>query len=164
MKTFLKIAGIIAVFAAIIAFVGAASAFAQGPANGVAPAGGNQAQVNPNAGDGLITVDESVMHAAIAEVLGISVNELEATLDAGETPATLALELGVDFAEVQATIDAVHEAAIAQAVADGLFTQEQADWMLSHRGGQNGQQGNGARGGLGGNGGQARQGAGGSGR
>ena len=161
MKTLLKIAGIVAVLAAVFVFVGATSAFAQGPANSAAPAGGNQAQVNLNAGDGLIAIDESVMHAAIAEALGISVDELEAALAAGETPATLALELGVDFAEVQAAMGAVREAAIAQAVADGLITQEQTHWMLSHQGGQNGRQGGEARGNMGVNGSPARQGAGG---
>ena len=73
---------------------------------------------------------------------------------------SLALELGVDFAEVQAAMDVVYEAAIQQAVADGLITQAQADWLLSHRGGQAGQQGGSANGagsrgghGAGGNGG-----------
>lgn len=166
MKNLLKIASIVAVLTAVLVFVGATSAFAQGPGNNAAQMGGNQAQANPNAGSGLIAVDEDAMHAAIAGALGISVDELEGALAAGETPATLALELGVDFAEVRAAMDAVHEVAIAQAVADGLITQEQADWILSHRGGQNGQQGNGARGGMGGNGSQgspARQGAGGGG-
>ena len=102
------------------------------------------------------------MHAAIAEALGISVEELEAALAAGETPATLALALGVDYAEVQAAMDAVYAAAVAQAVADGLITQEQADWLLSHQGGQNGQQGNGGSGSTGDSSGQPRRGAGGS--
>lgn len=163
MKTFLKIMGAIAVLAAILVFVGATSAFAQGPAPNATPAGGSQARGSMNADSGLITVDESMMHAAIAEALGVSVDELEAALAAGETPATLALQLGVDFSEVRAAMDAVHGAAIAQAVADGLITQEQANWILSHRGGQNGQQGNGVRGGMGGNGGQTRQGMGGGG-
>lgn len=163
MKTLLKITSVIAVLAAVVIFMGATSAFAQGPANSVAPAAGNQAHGHMNAGSGLIAIDESVMHAAIADALGISLDELEAALATGKTPATLALDLGIDFAEVRSAMDAVHEAAISQAVADGLITQDQADWMLSHRGGQNGQQGGGARGGVSGHGGQARQGAGGGG-
>jgi len=144
MKTLLKIGGTVAVLAAVFAF--ATSAFAQGPGNSAAPAGGSQTPVNLNAADGIITIDESVMHAAIAEALGISVDELETALAAGETPATLALALGVDYAEVQAAMDAVYAAAVAQAVTDGLITQEQADWLLSHQGRQNGQQGSGGAG------------------
>jgi len=156
MKTLLKISGIIA--ALVVLFAVTVAAFAQGPANAAGSAGGNQTPANTNLN--LNLVDESVMHAAIADALGISVDELEAALAAGETPATLALELGVDFAEVRAAMDAVHDAAIQQAVADGLITQEQADWLLSHRGGQAGQQGGSANGagsrgghGAGGNGG-----------
>lgn len=148
MKTFLKISSIIATLAAIFIFAGATSAFAQGRNSGTA-VGGNQGQSRGGGGLNLAAVDESAMHSAIATALGISVADLEAALDAGQTPASLALELGVDYATVRAAMDAVHEAAIQQAVADGLITQEQANWILSHRGGQNGQQGNGSQSGLG---------------
>ncbi len=161
MKTLLKIAGVIAVLAAVFVFIGGTTAFAQRQGNSPAPVGGSQVQSNPDAGLGMNLVNEAAMHAAIAEALGISVEELEASLDAGKTPATLALELGVDFAKVRAAMDTIHEAAIQQAVVDGLITQEQADWILNHRGGQNGQQGHGGNGGR--MGGQAQRRAGGSG-
>lgn len=41
------------------------------------------------------------MHAAAAQALGISVDELEAQLAAGKTVATIAAERGIDLATVQ---------------------------------------------------------------
>lgn len=145
MKTFWKISGIFAVFVTL--FVFASAALAQGPAN--APARGSQVQASAGDSLNLVTVDEATMHAAIAEALGIGVAELEAALDAGETPATLAPALGVDYAVVQAAMAAVHETAILRAVADGRITQEQADWLLSHNGGQQGHGGTGSQRGRG---------------
>ena len=86
------------------------------------------------------------MHEAIADALGISVEEFEAAVADGENAFTLAQGLGIDIAELQAAMDAVHEAAFQQAIDDGLVSQEQADWMLSHRGGQSGQGGQGSHG------------------
>ncbi|MCA9932792.1 MAG: hypothetical protein H6662_02320 [Ardenticatenaceae bacterium] len=138
MKTLLKIAGIVAVLVAVFAIIGATSIFAQRSTNDATTAGGNQAQAHSNAGTGVNAVDESVVHAAIADALGISVDELEAALDAGETPATLALELGVDFADVQAAMDSVHTTGASQAGTGGM----------NQRGGQSGQQGGGNNGGM----------------
>ena len=146
----MKIAGIVALLGAVIIW-GATAVSAQGPNNN----NGNQQQMNQGQGGphgtmNLMAVSEEDMHAAIAAALGMSVADFEAAIDAGQTPATLAAERNIDFAVIQAAMDAVHEAALQQAVTDGLITQEQADWMLSHRGGQNGPMG----GGYQGNGGQ----------
>lgn len=149
MNKIFRISGIAAVLAAAIAFAGVTAAFAQGPnqPDDVTPRGRAQVQGNANAGIGLMAVDEDAMHAAIADALDISIEEFEAAAAEGKTLFVLAQELGVDFAEVQAAMDAVHQAASQQAVTDGLVTQEQVNWMLSRRGGQNGQ-GNGINGGL----------------
>jgi hypothetical protein len=69
------------------------------------------------------------MHVAIAEALGMSLEDFEAALAEGKTPYTLALELGVDFADVREAMDSLHAAALEQATADGLITQERANWM-----------------------------------
>jgi hypothetical protein len=66
------------------------------------------------------------MHAAIAEVLGISVGTLEVEIAAGNTVYALADELGVDFADVQAAMFALHEAAMQQAIDSGAIPQYQA--------------------------------------
>ncbi len=128
MNKYLKIVGVVAVVA-VIALVGAAVAFAQTPPDGAGPWNG----WGHGNGMGLRAADEEVMHAKIAEALGITVDEFEAALAEGKTPYILAQELGVDFAEVRAAMQAAHAEALAQAVADGKITQEQADWMLSHQ-------------------------------
>lgn len=137
MSKFMKITGIALALVAVLALIGATTILAQGPPTNNGRM--NQGQNQPNTGLHVMAVDETIMHEAIANALGISVTELEAALDAGQTPALLAQELGVDFTDVLAAMDAVHIAALQQAVADGLITQEQADWILSHRGGANGQ-------------------------
>ena len=143
MNKFWKYTGIIAVFVAVFAFVGAVAVFAQGPSqpDSARPGGTNQMQRGASADQNLMSVDETAMHTAIADALDMSLDEFEAAVAAGETPFTLAEQSGIDFAEVQAVMDAAHEAAFAQAVADGLMSQEQADWILSHRGGAAGQSG-----------------------
>ncbi len=50
------------------------------------------------------------MLAAIAEKLGITVEELEAELEAGKTIPALAQERGVDLNELNEVMQAVHEA------------------------------------------------------
>ncbi len=139
MNKFWKITGVVAVIVAVIAFTGVMAAFAQGPnqPDGVTPLGRQFGQNGAGTGLGLIAVDEATMHAAIAEALGLDVDVFEAAVAEGKTPSILAVELGVDFAEVQAAMDSVHQEALAQAVLDGTITQEQADWISSHRGGQN---------------------------
>ena len=77
----------------------------------------------------------------IANELGITVEELKAREAAGETLVEIGLSLGFD----QEAISEIHTQAriyaINQAVADGLITQEQADWLLSRM--ENGQNGGG---------------------
>ena len=141
MNKFWKFSGVFAVLAAVIAFAGVTAAFAQGPnqPDGSTPLGMNPAQNGAGAGMDLMAVEESAMHAAIAEALDMTVEEYEAEVANGENAFTLAQRLGIDIAELQAAMNAVHEAAFQQAIDDGLVSQEQADWILSHRGGQSGQ-------------------------
>ena len=63
----------------------------------------------------------------LAEQLDMTVDELQAELEAGKTVAELAEEKGVDLDA--AHIDAMKDR-IEQAVEDGTLSQEQADWML----------------------------------
>ena len=141
MNKFWKFAGVIAVLVAVVAFAGVTVAFAQGPnqPRDFTPPASNQAQNGSDTGMGLMAVDEATMHMAIAEALNLSIEEFEAAVAEGKTPLILAQELGVDFAVVQAAMDAVHAAALQQAVDEGLTSQEQADWITSHRGSQNSQ-------------------------
>lgn len=136
MNNSLRTTSIVTVLIALVAFAGVTAAFAQGPnqPDGSTSPGTNRTG-NP-AGLGAMAVDEAAIHTAIASTLGMSVEDFETAIAAGETPFTLAQQQGVDFAEVQAAMDAAHEAALQQAVANGLISQEQATWILSHRGGQ----------------------------
>jgi hypothetical protein len=141
MNKFWKIAGVVAVLVAVVGFVGVPATFAQGPnqPDDFTPRGRTQIQDNANSGMGLLAVDEATMHAAIAKALDMSIEEFEEALAEGKTPLILAQERGIDFSTVQAAMDAVHSDALQQAANEGLITQEQANWMLSHRGGQSGQ-------------------------
>lgn len=82
-------------------------------------------------GPGMHLVDSNVMHQAIADALGISVEELEAAQAEGKSLVALAEELGVDIEEVRAAMQGVRKDAVNQALADGLITEEQATWLLS---------------------------------
>ncbi len=149
MKKFWTFTGLMAAFVAAIALMGVTSVFAQDivePAP-VSRTGQGYGQTGGRGeGFGVMAVDQTIMHAAIANALGMSVTDYEAAIANGETLATLALAQGVDMADLLAVMDAVHVDAAQQAVADGLVTQEQSDWMQSRRGGQAGQ---GSQGGMG---------------
>jgi hypothetical protein len=84
-------------------------------------------------GDGVL---HDAMIAAFANELGLSVEDLEARLDAGETVADVAFAQGLTFEEFRTLMIDARAQAIAQAVADGTLTQEQADWMSQRGGGR----------------------------
>jgi len=71
---------------------------------------------------------------AIADLLGLSVEELQLQFWGGRTLADVAAKAGVDLEEVHGAVAASREdarrAAIEQAVAEGTITQEHADWLL----------------------------------
>lgn len=74
---------------------------------------------------------EDLLHTSLADALSMDIIDLTARMDAGETFATIALELGYDYAAISEMIVAARADALAQAVVDGLITQEQADWLSS---------------------------------
>lgn len=72
------------------------------------------------------------MMEAFAEALGLTPEELQSRRNAGETLWQIAESLGFSQEEFsQLWVDA-RTAALNQAVADGVITQAQADWMLQH--------------------------------
>ena len=66
-----------------------------------------------------------------AEALGMSVEELQAARDAGTSMSDILTEQGLTSAEYRTALQAAYEAAVQQAVSDGVITQEQADLVLS---------------------------------
>ena len=71
---------------------------------------------------------------AAAEALGMTPEDLSAEFRQGKALAQLAVEKGINPAAAQQAIQAATtagpRAAIQQAVADGLLTQDNADWLL----------------------------------
>ena len=67
---------------------------------------------------------------AVAESLGLSVEELEVKLADGQDLSEVAQEQGVTEEDLPSLLDEVRAKALASAVANGLLTQDQADWML----------------------------------
>ena len=69
-----------------------------------------------------------------AEQLGMTTDELIASLQSGQTLEEIAQEKGLDYAELQAAIQQEAQTAlrdrIEQAVSDGTISQEKANWLL----------------------------------
>jgi hypothetical protein len=71
------------------------------------------------------------MPTLLAEVLGMTTEELYAAQATGQTVAEIAAAQGVELADVVAAVVAPRAERLAQSVADGYLTQEQADAMLA---------------------------------
>lgn len=102
--------------------LGVGAAFAQGQQPPIGPA---------MMGYGYGPLHTYVVEAFAAE-LGLSVDEVNQRLLNGETMYQIALAEGVAESDIPALLTRVHETALAAAVADGVITQQQADWMLAH--------------------------------
>jgi hypothetical protein len=126
MKKTILIVGLIV---AALVVLGVGTAFAQGPA----PYGGNGPMMQ-NGGGYLHTY----MVTAFAGKLGLSVEDINARLAAGETMYDIAIAEGVKAEDLPALMVDVRTEALDAAVQDGVITQAQADWMKSHGFGQGG--------------------------
>lgn len=71
-----------------------------------------------------------LMHDAIAAQLGLTAEELQARIDAGETMQDIAAEMGFSAEEIARLMQAARAESLQAAVDAGLLTQEQADLML----------------------------------
>lgn len=82
--------------------------------------------------------DESPMHdamaAALADALELSVEELDARHEAGETLWEIAEAEGLSESEIQDLLLSAHDEALEYAVAEGWLTAEQAEWMAERMG------------------------------
>ena len=125
-KTFLIVALVVLAAGAL----GIGVAFAQdepqpyGPGMTLAP--GARAGVGE---DGRGWMHEYV-EQALAEKLGLTVEQVEQQLAAGKTMYQIALDNGITEDEVVSFMTEIHAAAFEKAVADGVVTREQADFML----------------------------------
>ena len=72
------------------------------------------------------------MYPALAEALGLTPEAFDARHEAGETFWDIAAAQGLTPEEAWNLMLAARNDALAQAVADGVITQEFADWMIGH--------------------------------
>lgn len=73
-----------------------------------------------------------IVFEALADGLGLSVDELQAKITEGHSLSQIAGDAGVTEAELPELMQEVRAAALATAVAEDVITQEQADWMAQH--------------------------------
>lgn len=67
---------------------------------------------------------------AFSDTTGLSISEIEVRLEAGETLSDIAVSMDMTLEEFFTMMIEVRTEALIAAVADGVITQEQADWML----------------------------------
>ena len=142
MKKFLAISAIVVLTVLVLGVVGFAYAQSQTPPAPDKPYGrgmmggwGNRG-MGPgmmgrwgSGGNGLM---HEYMEDAFAEAFGISHEDLEAKLDAGETMWSIAQAQGLSDDEIAKLMVDARTKALKKAVTDGVLTQEQADWMSQH--------------------------------
>jgi hypothetical protein len=107
---------------------------------GVVFAQGNQPPAQPRGpmqGDGEGPLHD-FMVKALAEALGLSTDQLETRLDGGETAYQIALAQGISADEIPALLSTARAKALDSAVAAGVISQQQADWMKSRGFGRGG--------------------------
>lgn len=78
------------------------------------------------------------MHSTLAAGLGIPQEELDSRLAAGERPYEIAASLGFSDEEFVELHTAARDSAISKLLANGVVTEDQAEWMRSHQGGMRG--------------------------
>jgi len=136
MNKWFKTLGVIAVVAIVGVLGVTAIVSAQGPETGVPFGGWHRGGPGFAPMGGILHSEEmeEEMHAAIADTLGLSVEEFDAARAEGQTLWQIAEAQGVDVTDVWAAMDEVRAQAIQQALDEGLITQEQADWMSQYGG------------------------------
>jgi hypothetical protein len=145
MKTVLKVAGLIAVAAALLGlglFAGTQVAQAQGftdsliapvrALNAAGQQGGPGGQGRPHGDKGWMADYRDELHAAIADGLGMTVEEFDAAIQGGKTPFEIATDKGLTQAQFGEILLNAHKEVLALAVSDGKLTQDEADQILAH--------------------------------
>ena len=123
---------------AALAVLTTGMAFAQAP-QPPAPRGGGG--MGPGGGFGPMRFsadgEESPLHEymvnAMAAALGISADDFETRHEAGETAYQIALDEGFSADKIPTLLRDARLKAWSAAAADGVVSQEQADWMKSRR-------------------------------
>lgn len=78
----------------------------------------------------------NIVWGGLAEALNLTPDELNAQLASGQTLTQIAVAQGVSPEQLTTILETSMKAGLDQAVADGVFTREQADRMLTQMSGQ----------------------------
>lgn len=113
MKKTLLIVGLVVL---ALGALGVGVALAQGP--------------RPPVGGGGYGWMHDYVEQALAARLDLTEEQVEEALAAGRPMYQLALDNGIAQEDLASFMNEVHQEAFAKAVADGVITQERADWML----------------------------------
>ena len=122
MKKTVLIVSVIALALLVVGAVGVGAAYAQ---SGQPPVYGRGMM-----GGGGYGPMHDYVERALAEKLGLTEEQVEEQFAAGKTMYQIALDNGIAEADIPAFLTEVHTTAFDAAVADGLLTREQADFML----------------------------------
>lgn len=148
MKKFLLVTAAVFALVAALAFSASSVVYAQSPdtddtvcpycgSNGTGVMGGGRG-FRGQLADG----EEGPLHAylfpALAEAFGLTQDQLQAAHDEGKTLWVIAQEQGKSVEQFQALMTDARSKAFTQAVAAGVISQEQADWMLERTNGARG--------------------------
>lgn len=140
MKKIWIIAGVVGIATLSLGAAGLAFAQSESPPPVAGPEYGNEFKVGRRGYGGMragfTSGEEGPYHEdmieAFAEATGLSVNEIENRLEAGETMWQIAASTGLTFDEISAILSQVRSEMVAKAVAGGTLTQEQTDLMNQH--------------------------------
>jgi len=139
MKKIFVVLTVVGIALASFGWVGVTQAFAQTPTppTPVVPnqpgLGRGAGMMSGNRGSGLL---QNYMLSAMASVFGLTEDELQTQLNGGKTMYQIAQEQGLTSEEFYTKMTEVRSEALNKALADGIITQDAADWMLSHMGGR----------------------------
>ena len=110
----------------VLGLFAAGSVFAQGPA----PTNGNRALGSWNGGLGWSRGDAGVVCEAVADLLGMTRQEIYDARSSGKTLSQIASEKGISDQQLIDAIVTAKEETVTQALEAGQITQAQADQML----------------------------------
>lgn len=134
MSHFAKIA-IVALAAGALAFAGASTVSAHGEPPFEPPTDGPRGTILREGfgpGRGLLAEYADIMHGAMAQLLGMSPEEVTEARAEGRMLHELAADAGVEMTELHAVMTTVRADMIEAALDDGVLTEEQAQRMLDH--------------------------------
>ena len=129
-----KYLAVIVLAVAALVLIATGVVFAQPPQPPV-PGNGGRGPMRLHALDGQEGPLHDYMVKAMAEALGITTDEFESRREAGETAYQIALAEGIAADKIPALLQAARAKALDAALAAGVITRQQADWMKSRSAG-----------------------------